>query len=586
MRIRWGVFGLVAILLAACAEVEPLPTRVIVASTTPTNTPFILPTSSVTSPPPMPPTIVPPSPDFSATPIPATLPTATPYPGIVSSDVGGFVRSGPGAEYEIVGEVLPGESLAIIAYAFNEDSRETWYLIQLADGRPAWISTTVASLTGGVSLGEVASAATLPPTGTSPPTATPSLTVTLTPSITPTPAPTLPQGANARVSGSEGVNLREGAGYRFPVLDIVGLGRPLVLIGRTEEGGWYQAVTFGEEAPSGWVNADFVEPLIDVNQLSVTWVGPPVVLGAACGMNIQPRHAQGWSPLPPDLGRVEWVRFPFTASPSHFPNLDEAFAFFDPVIAAYNNQGVRVILVLTHETYGEASGWEWLEMSRADWADFTTPFVNTVEQVARHYGEDVAAYEVWNEGDARPGDAAAVSIPPDAYAHLLNRSAAAIRRHAPRSQVVLGGLINSDTRYLRAVQAALGGTLPVDAIGLHPYGRGAPSDATVFSQFGGVNSLIRAYERVAPGIPLWFTKVGAIGDNSTGRWNEAARYMVDFYDYLRTDYADQIGVVIWYGWSDAMDPARRVNGLVTDAQRPKTPLYDSFFELCAASSGG
>jgi uncharacterized protein YgiM (DUF1202 family) len=575
LRLRWGAIGLIAILLAACAEtdaeVEALPTRIVQATGTPSgspsSTPFILPENSPT---PFPVITAPPAPNYSATPVPSSPlpPTATPFSGIVTSDVGAFVRSGPGVDYDVVGEVLPTEALGIIAYAVNENG-ETWYLIQLADGRRAWISTAVASLTGGVSVGDVASAATIPPTGTA------------TPTITPTFTATLPQGANALVSGPEGVNLRDGAGYRFDVLDIVGNGKPLVLIGRTEDARWYQAVTFGEEAPSGWVNAAFIAPLTDVNLLAVTWVGPPPVSGVVCGMNIQPRNGEGWLPLPPELAQAEWVRFPFAASTRHFTNLNDAFAFYDEVIEAYHSHGVRVILVLTHETYGENAGWQWLEMSAADWAAFTIPFVDTVEQVARHYGDDVAAYEIWNEGDARPGDAAAVSIPPQAYARLLDQSAAVIRQHAPRSQVVLGGLINSDTRYLRAVQAALGGHLPVDAVGLHPYGRGAPADRTVFSQFGGINSLIAAYERAVPGIPLWFTEIGAIGDNSAGRWNEAAQYMVDFYGYLRQNYPEQVGVAIWYGWSDAMDPARRVNGLVTSQQHPKTPIYDSFFELCA-----
>ena len=37
--------------------------------------------------------------------------------------------------------------------------------------------------------------------------------------------------------------------------------------------------------------------------------------------------------------------------------------------------------------------------------------------------------------------------------------------------MVLGGLASGDPGYVTAVQTAANGTLPVDAVGIHPYGQ-------------------------------------------------------------------------------------------------------------------
>lgn len=301
----------------------------------------------------------------------------------------------------------------------------------------------------------------------------------------------------------------------------------------------------------------------------------------ACGMNIHPKNNQGWPSVPADLAKVGWVRFPFTSSPAHFPNLEAAFAFFDPVITAYENLGVKIMLVLTHETYGEAAGWNWPTMTSAQWAAFTPQFVNVVTQIVQRYGNRIHAYEVWNEGDAQPDNPAAVYISPRDFAPMLDKTASVIQIYAPESKVILGGLVRSSTvsaNYVRDVRSALGGRLPLDAIGVHPYGLGAPNDATVFSRFGSVQATLDAFEAVAPGVPLWFTEVGALGTDNPAFWDDAAFFMRSLYAYLR-ERAAQVPVVVWYAWSDAMDVAQKTNGVVDKNGKPKPYLYDSFFNV-------
>ncbi|NJL95772.1 MAG: hypothetical protein HC915_19590 [Anaerolineae bacterium] len=104
-------------------------------------------------------------------------------------------------------------------------------------------------------------------------------------------------------------------------------------------------------------------------------VSPLKVSGTLeCGVNIQPRYGQGGVPIPSVLGRAAWVRFPFLSSPAWFPSVEEAFRFYDPIIAAYRELGTQVLLILTHQTYGEEASFNWNAMSSQRWRDFTPPF--------------------------------------------------------------------------------------------------------------------------------------------------------------------------------------------------------------------
>jgi hypothetical protein len=415
------------------------------------------------------------------------------------------------------------------------------------------------------------------------PSTTSTATASASPNFTPLPAITLeaalPQGANAEVTGPEGVNLRTGAGYVFEVQGILENGTPLTLIGRTEDEQWYQAVTFEAVPRVGWVLAELITPRFDTRLLAITGEGQALTIaGVACGMNIDPRRGQGWPEVPVDFRKLDWVRFVFLASPQHFRSLEDAFAFYDPVIATYNQMGTRVLLVLTHETHSE--GQNWLAMSERNWNDFTVQFAATARQIAAHYGDQVAAYEIWNEGDAEAGNAAAVSISPATFARMLSQTSIALRAGSPNAFILSGGLLDASGSYIQQVRRAAGGVLPVDGIAIHPYGRGAPLDTSIFANYGAIGEVIEAYRRAAPGYPLWITEIGAVGDNSAPRWEAATHYLQNLTAHLRGDYDAEVNALIWYAWSDAMHPQMRVNGLVTAQNQRKPPLYDTFFALC------
>jgi hypothetical protein len=73
------------------------------------------------------------------------------------------------------------------------------------------------------------------------------------------------------------------------------------------------------------------------------------------GLNIDPNNPQG-NPLPAKLAGLGWVRFVLHVS-SRNQTLDQAFAFYDPIIHAHAQSGTNVLLILLHDTYLGNAPW-------------------------------------------------------------------------------------------------------------------------------------------------------------------------------------------------------------------------------------
>ncbi|MFP4323380.1 MAG: hypothetical protein ACLFTK_13080 [Anaerolineales bacterium] len=576
--------GILLVILAACASPSPetprIPTEAEFATATPRPRPTqtavsIAPTASLTptstqthTPRPFPTTTASPAPGPTDTPRPFPTATLSRLPARTTAEV--TAHTGPGRVYPVVRPLATDARFVVLAFGYDTEG-SVWYLAELPDGARAWIAASDTTLLDVQTGDSIAFAATLPPTPTA----------TIDPNNPPTPV--LPQGANARITGPQGANLRVGPGYRFDIQTTLARYTPLVIIGRTVDQFWYEVVTFAPEARQGWILTRLVTPETQRADFAVTWTGPTRGAGmrVACGLNIDPTSRQGYPNIAPEMAGAGWVRFVLAASPVHFPSLQAAFAFYDDVIAAYRARGVNILLVLNHQTYGELGGYDFTTMGAADWAAYTDRFAGVVGQVAARYADQVAAYQIWNEVDSDFENPAAISVPAPTYAALLQRSAAAIRARAPQSTVLMSGLLDPSGNYLRAVHNALGGQLPVDAVAIHPYGFGAPDEPSVFAPYGDVGRMLNAYARALPGMPLWVTEVGAGGDNAPTRWAEAAAYMRTLYEDIRANHAAQVAVIIWYAWSDAMHAEMRLNGLVTANQAPKSPIYETFFALCS-----
>mgnify|MGYP005847035335 FL=1 len=271
LRVRGWLWAIVIGAAAAgCSQADdpPIPTLMVLPEWTPppTFTPSITPTASPT---PLP-TATPP-PTATASPIPPTAaptdaftpaPTFTPTPVqiVISSEVGAYVRAGPGTVYDVAGTVGAGQRFDALAYA-TDDEGAAWYLVALALGQTAWVSAWVADRADGAPLAAVALAGTIPPSPTAPPAAT----------LTPT--ATLTGGADAQTSDEFRVNLRNGAGLDYKLLDTLPPDTPLRLVGRTADLNWLQVMTL--DGRPGWVLGDLLRiQNSEVESLPVSWIEP------------------------------------------------------------------------------------------------------------------------------------------------------------------------------------------------------------------------------------------------------------------------------------------------------------------------
>ena len=306
-------------------------------------------------------------------------------------------------------------------------------------------------------------------------------------------------------------------------------------------------------------------------------VEPPVILQT--GMNINP-DAPHSNPLNDDaLGGMDWIRFVFKlaarVNPAERDDIKHAFAQYDPLIRKYNDKGIKSLIVLNQETVWGNAPWT----GNNDWRTYGNQLARVGGQIAgryREYGEKVA-YEIWNEGDL-PQNPASVYIEPEQFALVLKVVAETIRAASPRSPLVFGGLATGPNRgvaYLQRCLQALGGTWPVDAIGIHPYGRWATRAPFDWGQqFGTLAQAFAEYENSFPDIPFWITEIGVAADNEIGPQHYAAiaDYLTDVYQHVAEHHTHIVPVVIWFAWSDWMRNA----GVVTRDGSRKAQVYDAF----------
>ncbi|MCA9935053.1 MAG: C39 family peptidase [Ardenticatenaceae bacterium] len=297
------------------------------------------------------------------------------------------------------------------------------------------------------------------------------------------------------------------------------------------------------------------------------------------GMNINP-DAPNSNPMDnDDLKGLEWVRFVFKLAardnPTERDDIQKAFAQYDTIVRKYNAMGVNSLIVLNQETVWGRAPWA----GNNDWSGYGDDLAAVASQIAkryRRYGEKVA-YEIWNEGDL-PNNPASVFVPPAQFATVLKKVAAAIRAESPQSPLVFGGLATGPQQgidYLKACKQALNGPWPVDAIGVHPYGRyatKAPFDWG--SHFGTLGEAFEMYRNQIPDIPFWITEIGVAADSEIGPANypQIGDYIKDVYKHVEQRYTDLVPVIIWFAWSDWMRNA----GIVRHDGQRKDHVYAAF----------
>jgi len=373
----------------------------------------------------------------------------------------------------------------------------------------------------------------------------------------------------------DGLRIREKPGTDFPVVTQVGTadrletmethGRTLVKVGQNEE--WINV-----RAPSGqtgYAAAWFLEA-----------ISPDVIDALKLpGVNLDMMHALG-KPTPDRLGNISWVRIPYNVSFN--PNngsygntdLNATFKIYKPYIERYARAGYKVMLVFTHQTYGEGAGFNWNQMNSDRWRTLTTKFAQMVRTIAGQYANQniVHAYQIWNEQDAHPDAGSSVPMPAGNYAFMLSESIKAIRAVDTNVKIITGGHTGgpgNGANYARQTIAALPSNVRPDGIATHPYGRG-PNTSSPYAIFGHIDDEVRAYTQIMPNKPIWITEWGVL-DRPNDSPAVIADYAGTFLNHVKTRFPTQVVTAIWYAWAQGMHNGY---GLVGTDDKPRQPLYD------------
>lgn len=319
----------------------------------------------------------------------------------------------------------------------------------------------------------------------------------------------------------------------------------------------------------------------------------PILRGTKItGVNLDLDNPAG-NPDPAQLAGLGWVRLKFNVSRNpNFPPHDEARAFgnqdvnftfnrYLPYLQACQRAGVKVILILGHQTYGEGGGFTWESLNDERWKTFFTPnFINIVKQTAQIFKDKnlVHAYQIWNEQDTLPEHIrSAIPIKPEIYGYLLSESIKAIRAIDTKTLIITGGLVTGAGNGLNYINTAfrnMPSNIRPDGIGFHAYGNGPVGNP--FTIHGDLVTAVNHLRQALPTKPIWITEWGVLGkqgDDSIAP--SVGQYVTAFYNEIKNKLAGKVACAVWYAYGDGMDDGY---GLINFNKQKRQPLFDAFFK--------
>jgi hypothetical protein len=235
-------------------------------------------------------------------------------------------------------------------------------------------------------------------------------------------------------------------------------------------------------------------------------------------------------------------------------DLDAAYQRYYPLIARYVQAGLKILLLLSHQTYGEGAGYNWQTMNSERWRDLSSKFAVMAGRIAAQYQGVVNAYQIWDRMDGPEHSHTAVAIPPEDYAVLLAESVKAIRAGDPNALVITGGHISGPAQganYAHQTLNAMPDDIRPDGIACHPYGRGDSRSHVIFRSQGHIDDSVNAYAAVMPGYPVWITEWGVL-DQLKETPDTIAQYAEEFIQRLKQVHSHKVAAAIWSPWADGM----------------------------------
>lgn len=292
-------------------------------------------------------------------------------------------------------------------------------------------------------------------------------------------------------------------------------------------------------------------------------------------MNIDPLNSTG---LPVENPGLPYYRFAYNVSqadpgkPYGNQDLTKAFARYDAAFDRLHGWGADIMLVLTHQTFGEDAGFNWEAMTPESWQQWISGLAQMVSQIVAHYRGRVRWYQVGNEHDQ--ASAAAIYIPPQTYGDLFRRVALAVKEQDRGAQIVTAGMTSGaagGVNYLRAS----GIVALADGAAFHAYGQDVAVNPT-FGQFGEIGAFLKTARLI--GKPVHITEWGAL--DHEGRTSVEA--VADYAERFLAACTGQVETAHYFAWGRqhnafAVSPAPKCSTLPTN--------WRGFFSRCKVFVG-
>lgn len=285
----------------------------------------------------------------------------------------------------------------------------------------------------------------------------------------------------------------------------------------------------------------------------VTVSPPTLTTGKGSGINIDPRNPHGM-PAPALLRGYAYARFVYAIRRTDgVVQFNEAERLYADYIAGLLSQGVRPMLILTHQTGFENAGYDFENMTPAAWQTFRNQMAVIATALAAQYPQ--AIIQVMNEQDTLDSRASVV-VPPVEYGKLFTAVYDAVKSVNHGTPVITGGYNSGAERGW--AQFAAAGITRCDGIAFHPYGASAgglyPHD--------NIWSMERQLEywRSKTALPLWITEFG-LQFRDTEPPSQVARYIEN--TIAACSRTPNTFAPVWYAYSSYMDNAygtRRMDG--------------------------
>lgn len=388
------------------------------------------------------------------------------------------------------------------------------------------------------------------------------------------------EGISLNTTATSGLNIRDGQGTQF---NKVGFMQPTDTAKPLELHGFAIRKLNSTEQQNQWLNVD---TSAGVTGWAAAWLlqarSPRSAQPANTrfnGVNLDLLHPLG-KPDPARLRDVTYVRMAYNVSMGRgSQDLNAAYNLYAPYFDRLQAAGKQVILVYTHQTFGEGAGYQWNQMNPDRWRELSARLADFVRVIANQYkGRGViAAHQIWNEQDAYEGAEASVRMPATDYGAMLTYTLQAIRSVDSTTPIITGGHTGGPVagpNYIRQAFSVMPTNLRPDGIADHPYGRGA-GVVPKYEQFGHIEECIVNYWNVLPGKRVWFTEWGVLNAPNEPP-SDMSIYALTTLNHMRERHPEKIAAAIWYAWADGMHNGY---GLVNRSDQPKEPFFSNYLGI-------